>query len=124
MRWHAQIQKVLSEGVQLYKKNSVAEGRENPNTTISEPLSACQRNAIEMAFRWRTDDGQTLNVGLVALGFLRDLNVYCYKTLYFCIFQGGGGVGPEPCRPLDPRMAGSFIALHLRKSWTNSTIIL
>ena len=48
---------------------SVAEGREDPNTTISGPLSARQRNAIEIAFRWLADDDQTLNVGLVVLLF-------------------------------------------------------
>ena len=33
----------------------------------SGPPSACQRNAIQMAFRWRADDGPTLNAGLVYL---------------------------------------------------------
>ena len=51
----------------LYRLFSVAEGREDPNTTISGSLSANYRKAIEMAFRWCADDGQTLNVGLVAL---------------------------------------------------------
>ena len=37
------------------------------NTTISRPLSARQRNAIEMAFLWHADNGPTLNAGLVAL---------------------------------------------------------
>ena len=41
-------------------------GGENQNTTISRQSSARQRNAIQMAFRWRVDDGPTLN-GLVAL---------------------------------------------------------
>ena len=45
----------------------VDEGRKVPNTTISGPSLACQRNAIKMAFRWRADDGPTLNAGLVAL---------------------------------------------------------
>ena len=31
------------------------------------PSSARQQNAIEMAFRWRADDGPTLNASLVAL---------------------------------------------------------
>ena len=31
------------------------------------PISARQRNAIEMAFPWRADNGPTLNAGLVAL---------------------------------------------------------
>ena len=42
-------------------------GREDPNSTISGPSLARQRNAIKMAFRWRADDGPTLNAGLVAL---------------------------------------------------------
>ena len=37
----------------------VNEGREDPSTTISVPLSS----------RWRADDGRTLNVGLVAAFF-------------------------------------------------------
>ena len=45
----------------------VAEGREDPNTTISGLLLARQLNAIFMAFCWRADDGLTMNVGLVAL---------------------------------------------------------
>ena len=44
----------------------VDEGREDPNITISGPSSARQRNPIGMAFRWRADDGPTLNAGLVA----------------------------------------------------------
>ena len=44
----------------------VDEGREDPNTTKSGPSSTSQRNAIEMAFRWRVDDGPTFNSGLVA----------------------------------------------------------
>ena len=45
----------------------VDEGIEDLNTAINEPSSARQRNAIEMTFRWRADDGPTLNAGLVAL---------------------------------------------------------
>ena len=43
------------------------ERREDPNTTQSGPPSARQRNAIEMAFRWRADPGPKFNVGLVVL---------------------------------------------------------
>ena len=45
----------------------VVEGIEDPNITINGPSSARQRNAIKMAFRWRADDGPTLNASLVAL---------------------------------------------------------
>ena len=41
---------------------SVEGVRDDSNTTISGPSSAHQRNAIEMAFRWRADDGLTLNL--------------------------------------------------------------
>ena len=41
----------------------VDERREDPNTIISGPSSARQRNA----FHWRANDGPTLNAGLVAL---------------------------------------------------------
>ena len=34
---------------------------------ISGPSTASMRNAIKMAFRWRADDGPTLNAGFVAL---------------------------------------------------------
>ena len=62
---HARIQKVLSEGVQLFF--SFDEWRKDPNTSISGLSTARQRNAIKMAFGWRADDGPTLNTGLVAL---------------------------------------------------------
>ena len=45
----------------------VDEGREDPNTTKSGLFSARQRNAIKMAFRWRADDGPTLNARWVCL---------------------------------------------------------
>ena len=39
---------------------------EDPNTTIRVPSWARQQNAISLAFRWRADDGSTLNAGSVA----------------------------------------------------------
>ena len=45
----------------------VDERIKDPNTAINGPSSARQRNAIEMAFRWRADGGSTLNAGFVAL---------------------------------------------------------
>ena len=61
----------------------VDEGREDLNITINEPSSARQRNASwrvdygSMAFRWRADDGPTLNAGLVAFSFPGDPDQYC-----------------------------------------------
>ena len=45
----------------------VVKGSEDTNTAINGPSSARQRNAIKMAFRWRADNGPTVNAGLVAL---------------------------------------------------------
>ena len=64
---HARIQNILSEGVE----------RKDPNATKNGPLSAHQRNAIEMAFCWRVDNGPPLNAGLFALWFLGDPDQYC-----------------------------------------------
>ena len=97
---HARIQKVLSEGVEIWFFFSWW-GIEDPNTAINVPSSALQRNAIEMAFRWRADDGPTLNAGLVALWFSGDPGQYYKEALYFVIFRGGGGGGgPDPLSPL------------------------
>ena len=46
---------------------SFNERRNYLNASKSGPSSARQRNAIQMVFRWRADDGPTLNSGLVAL---------------------------------------------------------
>ena len=51
----------------------VDEGREDQNTTIGGPSSA---------FRWRADNGPTLNAGLVACDFSGDLDQYCLETLF------------------------------------------
>ena len=62
--YHARIQKVLKEGMQLFffflflirgKRIQVAHKASHPWP------------ASEMAFRWRTDDGPTLNAGLAAM---------------------------------------------------------
>ena len=45
---HARIEKVLSDGVQLF--TLVDERREDPNTTISGPSLARQQNAIKWHF--------------------------------------------------------------------------
>ena len=66
----------FSKPVQLYIEHNNSEAMrgsrkfffvdEGRDTTISGPSSARQRNAILMAFRWRANDGQTLNAGLIA----------------------------------------------------------
>ena len=52
-----------------------------------------------MAFRWRADDGQILNAGLVALRISGDPVQHClYSNPIFLCFLGGGGVR-SPCSP-------------------------
>ena len=73
---HARIQKVLSEGVQLWQRYLllflvVVVFKLMRDTTKSGPSSAHQRNAIKMAFGWRADGDPALNAGLVALWFSR-----------------------------------------------------
>ena len=55
-----------------------------------------------MAFRWRGDDGPTLNTGLVLQRFWASI---AKENNIFTIFQGGGEGGPDPLSPsLDPPM--------------------
>ena len=54
-------------------------------------MNGMSHNRPASVFRWRADDGRTLNAGLVALGFSGDPDQYCKETLYFCDFQGGSG---------------------------------
>ena len=72
----------------------VDEERGDPSTTISGPLTACQRNA---------DDGPTLNAGLVAAVFQGIRTCIVRKSLIFVFFQGGG-VSGSPVPPPDPHM--------------------
>ena len=45
-----------------------------------------------MAFRWRADDGPSLNAGSVASQFFRGSGPELLRNPIFVIFQGGGGV--------------------------------
>ena len=67
---HARTQSLVRGGLTLAIDNVFFfvfcffyEGRNDPYTTINGPLLARQQNAI-FAFRWRVDDGPTLNAGL------------------------------------------------------------
>ena len=59
MPYHTHIQKVLSEGFQLFSDD------EGEKIQISS--SARQRKAILMVFPWWPDDGPSLKAGSVAL---------------------------------------------------------
>ena len=72
LRFMRGSRKFCQRGLNLIKKNFhffsiflIDEGIEDPNTTLNELSSVFQRNAVKMAFRWRADDGLTLNAGLV-----------------------------------------------------------
>ena len=57
-------------------------GLEDPNTASTGPSSARQRNAIEMAFRWRADDGPSLIAGFVSLRFFPGSRTSIAKNPY------------------------------------------
>ena len=62
---HARIQKSFQMGSNIFliKFDYVF----IVDTSISGPSSSRQRNAIQMALRWRDDGGPSLNADLVAL---------------------------------------------------------
>ena len=68
-------------------------GERIQNSTKSGPPPARHRNAIEMAFHYRADDGPTLNAGLVALWVVRESGPVLLRNPIFLwfFFQGGGG---------------------------------
>ena len=79
--------------------------------TIYRPSSACQLNAIQMVFRWRADDGPTLNTGLVAWRFFRGSGpVLVSNPIFLWFFRGGGSdsLPPTPPPPLDSPMIEEF----------------
>ena len=55
-----------------------------------------------MAFRWRADDGPTLNAGLAAFVIFQGIRTSIAKKPYVCYFSGGRDPLPPP--PLDPHM--------------------
>ena len=68
--FHARIQKVLSEGVQLWQVFLWGEG--GSKCPYKQAIIGPPARRILNA-----DDGPTLNAGLVALGFLFDKDQYC-----------------------------------------------
>ena len=72
-----------------------------------------------MAFRWRADDGPTLNAGLAAAIFQGIRICIAIKPYISVIFQGRSG---PPVPPLDPHMATIFDELK-GKFFSNRKII-
>ena len=77
-------------------------GKEDPNTTLIGPSSACQRNPIEMVFRWQVDDGPTLSTGLVALWIFSGSEPVLLRNPIFLWFFRRAPDPPPPPPPLDP----------------------
>ena len=58
-----------------------------------------KRVIIQMAFRWRADDGPALNAGLAAFWFFRESG--SRNSIYLRFSSGGGGGGgPDPLSPI------------------------
>ena len=95
--FHARIQKVLSEGVQLCNTDN----NFRPGERIQIPLKADQcRPASETPFKWRFAGVHIMvhiECWLHSFENFREFQ----ENLYFCDFSGG----PDPLSPpLDPRM--------------------
>ena len=61
---HARIQKVLSEWVQVnFDEVCQVDGKKDPPKANHHRLN----RETPLAFRWRADNGPTLNAGMVAL---------------------------------------------------------
>ena len=58
------------------------------------------RPAIEMAFRWRADDGSTLNAGLILQGIRISI---AKKSYIFVIFQGESRMQHRPPKYISRR---------------------
>ena len=87
--------------------------------TISGPSTTRQRNAIKMAFRWRADDGPTLNAGLVACDLRVSGPVLLRNPIFFCNFPwGGGGGGAEPPVPTSGSAHDRIMFYHFLKKNT------
>ena len=92
---HARILKVLPEGIQLWLCLIGGE-RIQTHTTISGPSSARQRNAIEMAFSWRAEDGLAMNAGSVALWICGQSRPVLLRNSLFLWFFQGWTTSPPP----------------------------
>ena len=75
----------------------VDEGREDQLVTIATPAKR-----HKMAFRWRADDGPTLNAGSLAAIFQVIRSCIAKKPYIFIIFQG-------VLDPLPPTPSGSHM---------------
>ena len=96
------IQKVLSEGVQLWQVFERGETIQ-ANTTVSGPSSAHQQNAIYFAFPWRADNGSKLNAGLIgSIVVFQGIRTSIAKRPYILVICQGGSGPPIPA--LDPPM--------------------
>ena len=81
-------------------------------------MKRCVLNQI--AFRWRADDGPTLNAHLVPVIFQGIRTSIAKETLLFVIFQGGGpdplSLALDPCMTLMQLNAGQKYCRMLQES--------
>ena len=89
-----------------FEYRACADNGQDPNSTNSGPSLDHQRNAIKMAFCWRSDDCPTLNTGLLALWFSKGSGpVLLRNPIALWFSREGGWRGPDPLvPPLVPRM--------------------
>ena len=97
---HARIQKVLSEGVQLWK-----------GFFLFSWWGEVRFKNHHLAFRLRADDGQTLNAALVALWFFGGSGPVLLSNPIVLWFSGGGGVWTSS-RPSGSAHKGRCVVKH------------
>ena len=111
----ARIQKVLSEGVQLWLFWGGRGSKHHYKRSIIGPSAKCH------LVRWRADDGPALNAGLVAFWYFRRSGPVLDTTLYVRDFSGVGGGGDwTPCLPSGNREWQSEMLFVLSVSCSNT----
>ena len=75
-----------------------------------------------MVFRWRADDGPTLNAGFCSFVIFQGIRASIAKKPYvFVIFRGGGGGVRTPCPPSgsarDPVRTYVIVSKREKRSW-------
>ena len=96
----------------LFVSFLVYEGREDPNTTISGPSSARQRNVNSNGFSLACRKWPSIECWHRSLLIFQGIRQVLQETLYLGYFAGwGGGSGPQ-FSTLDPRMEKTTRSSH------------
>ena len=106
--FHAQIQKVLSDGVQLWQRCFSSWGKVGSKyhykRAIIGPQGKHHLNGVSLAYRWWPNIECWLRSFVVFQGIRTSIAT---KTYILMIFQRGGGVWTPPIPPLDLRMSST-----------------